>query len=493
MHRISIDRCALRLLGALVLASLPSCTAADATADAQAAGAAEAPPAPLDEALVSRTQALSAARNPRGKKLFEHAFPSSNGRSCASCHVLAEDTTLRPESVQARLAANPQDPLFNRLDADDPDAPEPRFEHLKKGLVRVVLPLAENLDVIDFDGNVITSAERTIAVWRGVPSVADTALSAPYQFDGRQATLEDQAQAAVTSHSQGPQLLRRELEEIARFERETFSSPRAWFVSQLVDYGLPLTEIPIPEKFAPLTSAEERGRKVYDQACQACHGSATTDRIIDRATHDLFFAQLKPDGNVRFEMVEGKAVALLEPRPRDEFLNVGFSLGSYLAQVGLGKAFNSDVELPRYRLRFYADGSRDKALVDLPPVPRTQSGQPFDLRPELAADGAPIVGPNRLPQLFSTDPGRALISGDPADFEAFDVPPLRGIARTAPYYHDNGIGTLEEVVDTYSRFILGFITPLKLPPVHPPELPNSPPEALSREEKADLVTFLRRL
>jgi len=196
---------------------------------------------------------------------------------------------------------------------------------------------------------------------------------------------------------------------------------------------------------------------------------------------------------VRFEMVAGKAVAVPEQHPEDEFLNIGFGFGSYLAQVGLAKTFNSDVALPRYRFRFYADGSRAKTIVDLPPVPQTQSGEPFDLRPKLDADGAPLVGPNRLPQLFSTDPGRAAISGDPTDFEAFDVPPLRGIARTAPYYHDNSLGTLEEVVDAYSRFVLGFITPLKLPAVHPPELPNSPPESLSRDEKADLVTFLRRL
>jgi cytochrome c peroxidase len=485
MHRFSIDRLALRLLGALALGNVPSCTSADAAHDAS--------PSPRDEEPVTRMQELTAARGQRGKKLFEHAFPNSNGRSCASCHVLAEDTTLRPESVQARFLSNPEDPLFDRVDADDPEAQDSTFEHLKKGLVRVVLPLPDNMDVIDFDGNVVSSPERTISVWRGVPSIADTALTAPYQFDGRQATLEDQAQAAVTNHSQGPQLLRRELEEIAHFERQTFSSPRARFVSQLLDYGLPLNEIPVPEKFAPLTSAEERGRKVYEQACQACHGSATTDRIIDRDVHDFFFAELKPDGNVRFEMLGGKAVAVLEQHPENEFLNLGFSLGSYLAQVGLGKSFNSEVELPRYRFRFYADGSREKAVVDLPPVPQTQSGDPFDLRPKLDADGAPLVGPNRLPQLFSTDPGRAVISGDPADFESFDVPPLRGIARTAPYFHDNGSGTLEDVVDIYSRFILGAVTPMKLPPVHPPELLNGPPEALSRDEKVDLVTFLRRL
>jgi cytochrome c peroxidase len=116
-----------------------------------------------------------------------------------------------------------------------------------------------------------------------------------------------------------------------------------------------------------------------------------------------------------------------------------------------------------------------------------------ELRPALDERGAPIVGPNRVPQLFSTDPGRAAISGDPADFEAFDVTPLRGIAGTAPYYHDNSHATLEEVIDSYSRFVLAFITPLQLPRIHPPEEPGLPGETLSVQQKRDLLAFLRRL
>jgi flavin reductase (DIM6/NTAB) family NADH-FMN oxidoreductase RutF len=38
---------------------------------------------------------------------------------------------------------------------------------------------------------------------------------------------------------------------------------------------------------------------------------------------------------------------------------------------------------------------------------------------------------------FTTDPGRTAITADPADFEAFDSPQLRGIAQTAPYFHYN--------------------------------------------------------
>lgn len=243
----------------------------------------------------------------------------------------------------------------------------------------------------------------------------------------------------------------------------------------------------------PLSAAEKRGRDVYELACQACHGSATTDRIIDREVHDLFFVELGPDGNVRFEMVGGRPQAVLLPRPDDEFLNVGFGVATYLGQVGLAPAFNDDVELPRYRFRFYTDATRSEKVVDLPPLPATQSGDPLDLRPALDERGAPIVGPNRVPQLFSTDPGRAAISGDPADFEAFDVNPLRGIALTAPYFHDNSHATLEDVIDSYSRFLLSAVTPLRLPRVHPPEEPGAPGETLSVEQKHDLLAFLKRL
>lgn len=486
-----------RLLQTLITGGLCACAGGPAEPPGpEVRAGAQAPTSPKisASALVEAAfELLAPADDHPGKALFEKPLPGTNGRSCATCHVLEDATALRPENVLARLEANPDDPLFNRLDADDPGAETLTFEHLKKGLVRVVLPLPDNMDVIDLEGNVTTPPDRSVVVWRGVPSVANTAITGPYQLDGRQPTLEDQAQAAITGHSEGPLISRAELEQLADFQRHLFSSPRAALVSRLLELGLPLDEVPIPEEFMPLTLAEKRGRDVYDAACQPCHGSATTDRVVDRATHDLFFAELGPDGNVRFELVDGRPVAVPLARPNDEFLNIGMGLASYLGQVGLAPMFNDDVDLPRYRFRFYTDGTRSQKVVDLPPAPATASGDPRDLHPALDARGAPIAGPNRVPQLFSTDPGRAAISGDPADFEAFDVNPLRGIVRTAPYFHDNSHATLRDVVDAYSRFILSALTPLRLPRIHPPEQPGGPGEALSVQQKEDLLAFLNRL
>lgn len=431
----------------------------------------------------------------RGEKLFQKAFEGSNGRTCASCHVLDDHTVLRPEHVVALLESNPDDPLFNRLDADDPDAAELTFEHLKKGLIRVKLKLPDNMDLIDFDGNVVTPPDRMYEVWRAVPTVENSAISAPFQYDGRFATLQIQAQHAITDHAEGPDIAERDLDAIAAFQEGLFSSNRAKWVARKMAKGIPVENIVPPElRMDDLTPAQERGRDVYAAACEACHGGATTMQITNPDVHALAFLQLKEDGNVIFDTsVTPPAPVPRVPTPDNDFMNIGLGNISYLGQVYgdlFGPRFNKEVQLPQYRYRFYTDATRTVKDVDLPPIPVTQSGNPFDLFAAVDENGAPIVGPNLLPQLWSTDPGRAGITGNPEDFEAFDIPPLRGIANTGPYFHDNSAETLRDAVDIYSRFILNFFTPLNLPAVNPPEEGSFFPESLTAEQKEDLMEFL---
>jgi cytochrome c peroxidase len=430
------------------------------------------------------------AGEPPGAHAFQKVFPGSNGRSCATCHVLDEHTTLTPANVARRFADDPDDPLFSALDADDPAAEPLTYEHLLQGLVRIVFPLPDNMDVIDAEGRVVTSADRTIFVWRGVPSVENVALSAPYQLDGRVADLLTQAQAAITAHADGPLVSARALEQIAEFELGVFSSGRARRVARELDLGLPLEQLQIPEARMRLSAAERRGREVFTTACAPCHGGGTTRQIVDREAHDALFFELSTEGTIVYDVAPGSA-----PRPRlvphdSEFLNIGFGLLSGYGQLGILPMFNASVELPRYRFRFYTDGSRREPVTDLPPIP-LNAGEPFDPTPALDERGAPSVGPSLANQWFSTDPGRAIVTGNPLDFEAFDVPQLRGIAHTAPYFHDNSAGSLAEVIDNYSRFILSFF-PFDLP-VNPPELEGGPGESLSRAQKDDLLAFLQRL
>lgn len=404
--------------------------------------------------------------------LFKTPFPNTNGRSCATCHVPEHHFTLPPEYVARLWETNPNDPLFAAIDADDPTAEILTFEHLKKGLVRVWLTLPANMDLIDDMGAVITPIDRKIFVWRGVPSIAGVASTAPYQLDGRERTLESQAQGAVTSHSEGGTVGAPELARIAAFERT----------------------IVLPASAQELSAEERRGREVYEQICAPCHGGENKATIVDRTIHDLAFPALRADGTVVYRVpATDPPAAVLADQADNEFLNIGTAMENHLVQLGATEheSFTKDLGFPAYRFRFYRDASRAEVTAELPPALAPED----PLTPSTDADGNPLIGPNFFFQLFTPDPGRAAITGSPYDFEAFDIPTLRGIANTAPYWHNHISETLEEVVDLYSDHLLAKFPTLSLPGEKEPDPDGDigPPEALTKQQKSDLVAYLKRL
>jgi cytochrome c peroxidase len=84
---------------------------------------------------------------------------------------------------------------------------------------------------------------------------------------------------------------------------------------------------------------------------------------------------------------------------------------------------------------------------------------------------------------LNPDLGRYLVTKREQDKGAFKTPTLREIEHTAPYMHDGSLKTLEEVVEHYDKggiknpWLNERMVPLKL----------------TKEEKADLVQFLRAL
>lgn len=443
-----------------------------------------------------------------GEELFKLPFPGArNERACATCHVPEDGFTLTPEHVARVLAENPDDPLFSAIDADDPTAKMLTFENLKKGLVRVWLTMPDNADLIDDEGNVITPSDRKLFVLRGVPSIADSALTGPFQRDGRIASLEEQAQGAVTGHSEGGEVPANELERIAEFERSVFSSDRARSVADYLAGGGDPADAPNVEDELELTPAEARGRDLYGLVCGKCHGGFNQATIVDRELHDLAFPAIKPDGNVRHEVpATDPPTLVLAAQPDNEFLNVGTAMAVYLAVTGAteDESFVRDVGFPNYRYRFYTDAARTEIAADLPPAPDASlggdDGNPFGGGPPAVdSDGNPVFGPNFAPQFFSTDPGRSMITGSPNDFEAFDGPTLRGIAKTAPYFHNNTAKTLEAVVELYSDHLLArfaALTPSLTQPGEKEPDPDGefgPEETFTAAQKSDLVAFLRRL
>ena len=67
---------------------------------------------------------------------------------------------------------------------------------------------------------------------------------------------------------------------------------------------------------------------------------------------------------------------------------------------------------------------------------------------------------------------------------AFKTPTLRNVARRAPYMHDGSVATLEDVVELYDQG--GSVK-------RPSLSPEVKPLHLTRDEKHDVVAFLRAL
>src|SRR5262249_40028520 len=162
-----------------------------------------------------------------------------------------------------------------------------------------------------------------------VPSVENTAYTAPYLFDGRASTLQDQALGALRAHSQiSRPVAHGELDLIATYEKTIFSPDRARGVADQIASGVPIASIPDPEGHLSLNAQEERGRVLYNRACTGCHGSATDAIITNRAAHDQLFIQLTSQGNVVFMNIPGVGPVPAPnptPHPHDEFMNIGFA------------------------------------------------------------------------------------------------------------------------------------------------------------------------
>ncbi|MEO8429025.1 MAG: cytochrome c peroxidase [Verrucomicrobiota bacterium] len=238
-----------------------------------------------------------------GAVLFTVGFPNvhSNGRTCATCHVPSEDFQLTPQNVeerfqalQRRLRTNPQadDPLFRSIDAND-GAHD--FTNLRQhALVRVFIPLPTDSSGQKLVWPVDDPDATEVALWRSTPTVLNTAFTAPYQLDGRQATLQAQALGALIGHSEitaAPEP--RFLNDVAAFQKTLFSSASVRRLAVALASGQPL-----PRTDPPLNGVERQGKALFDHHCATCHGGPTQTvplaEIEGPGIHDIFVSKPVP-------------------------------------------------------------------------------------------------------------------------------------------------------------------------------------------------------
>ncbi|HEU4408763.1 MAG TPA: cytochrome c peroxidase, partial [Polyangiaceae bacterium] len=191
-----------------------------------------------------------------GGVLFATPVPGGNGRSCATCHDPTKSFTITPAQAEARFQANPNDPLFRSIDADDFASD---FTTVRtKALFRVTIPLPANVKLVD------DPAATEVKLFRAVPSVFNVKLSAPYTSDGRAPTLDEQAKGALLEHSRPTNFVPPDVafDLIALFQESKFSSAAVKSASGLLDAG----QAPPPagqDYDGPLTPLEQAGFETF--------------------------------------------------------------------------------------------------------------------------------------------------------------------------------------------------------------------------------------
>src|SRR5580692_3697678 len=482
-------------------------------ATALCGGACAEPAAPQDlQLFVDRTGVIGTL-DVNGPVNEQGAFFQSlgtNGRTCATCHVASQAMSLRAKDIQLRFTqTGGRDPLFAAVDgANCPNARTgDAADHsllLSHGLIRVFLPLPANAQfavsvVHDPYGCAMVPApaggQPIISVYRRPLPTTNLNFLSTIMFDGREthvplnngqtflanlnADLTQQALDAITIHAQAAQPpTTSQLADIVGFELGLFSAQVydavAGSLSANGAYGGPVNLSGQP----------------YYPGINDSLGADPSGAAFNPVSMTLFaaWANLNDNNGNFIEMYQDEqrrkiaaGAALFNSAPVQisnvRGLNDNAALGAPSTFAGNCTTCHDTPNIGNHSFPLPLDiGTGHSVLPGVESDPNIAAGlatlSMADL-PVYLINGCPNpFNPGQPESFYTTDPGKALISGLCSDFNRGKGPILRGLAARAPYFHNGAAATLAELVNFYNqRFQMN----------------------LTAEQKEDLVAFLNSL
>ena len=402
-----------------------------------------------------------------------------NGRSCADCHVPSEHFQLSPavartrfEALMAKREHNPtaDDPLFRPIDADDfrtnGNNASDYSNLIDNALVRVTLPLPPNVRLLDSTTCTVAgpdcqlTGETSVDVFRAVMPVLNVAITG---IDDVAPVWPPAAQVrpSLGWDPKGPNLqggyqadarfgtLQEQARGALLAHAQVVFEPPARMLDDLAAFQKTLFSSPGVERLA---QAIESGAEFPDPDPELSEPEQKGKQVFRRACAQCHGGVLHPSGSTPETTI---------PRPIARYHNI------------------------------------------FTPCPRPIQDGFAPCPPRLARNARMyrITLANGAFQFVTTsDPGRLLLTGQPLDLGVMDVPSLRGIASTAPYFHNNSAATLEEVLDQYDA-LFRRVERLFSPPVVPvrnlPAILSSDGVTLDRgfvtaAERPALLAYLRK-
>lgn len=431
----------------------------------------------------------------------------TNGRSCSSCHRVDQAMSLSSAGVNIiyRQTAG-RDPLFDTIDgANCPtDDGRKRSSHsllLDRGLIRVGLPLPSQREfaisvVHDPYGCAMTfdpaSATDVVSVYRRPLPTTNLRFLSTIMFDGRE-TIMPLTSAMTYSDNLQANLSHQAL-DATQIHAQAAVQPTADQLSGIVNFELALSTAQMYSREAGSLSIygaaggpQALSRQAYYPGSNDSLGADPAGEAFNPSSMALFSAwdessvpgsSESSDGSrMRAKIAAGQklfntAVATITDV---RGLNDNPALGSPVVIKGTCTTCHDTPNVGNHSLPLPLDiaTSRQAEFESNPAIVAGLAKlSPPDL-PVYEISGCPDPqNPSIATTFYTSDPGKALITGKCVDVNRGKGPILRGLAARAPYFHNGAAANLQQLVDFYNeRFQMNF-TP---------------------EQKDDLIAFLNAL
>jgi hypothetical protein len=409
----------------------------------------------------------------------------TNGRACITCHQPSDGWTVTPAHLRDRFnATRGLDPIFRTNDgSNSPEADVSTVQArraaynmlLTKGLIRVgiaVSPVAE-FELIDVDDPYGHASAADLSLFRRPLPATNLGFLATVMWDGRETfagqsipfDLGDQANSATLGHAQAAQpLTDAQRAQIVAFETGLYTAQvedrDAGSLRARGATGGPMALSAVPF-FLGINDAlgddfDPHVFTVFDawlnlprpRHLEAHAGAPARDRGPEDDPRDAQYVEARRSIARGEAIFNTRPIAITGVNGLNNVLGVPTLQGTCTTCHDTPNAGNHSVSLPL-----------DLGLTTA--ARRTLDLPLYTFRNKTTGE-----------TVKTTDPGRALITGRWKDMSLFKGPILRGLATRPPYFHNGSAATLDDVVDFYdTRFMLN----------------------LTRQEKADLVAFLRAL
>lgn len=414
----------------------------------------------------------------------------TNGRSCATCHVPSTAFGLSAADARARFAVtHGDDPLFTGLDgADCPDAPRAAAAGhslmLGNGLLRIALAVPQSpeftvetvRDPYGCDDRVDpASGARTLSVYRRPLPATNLRFVSGVMWDGRE-TVAPLADPGTYRANLITDLTHQALDATLGHAQAAHAPSDAQLAS-IVDFELNL--------YSAQTWDTGAGQLDTDGASGGPHPISKLDfepglndslgGAFDPRAFSLFdrWADLpgqQPRADQREAIAAGEAIFNTAPLTITDVPGLNDTLGKP-AITGTCTTCHDTPNVGSHSAPLPIDiGVSHVAAFE--PDPVIASALARLSTPDLPVFKVTCTAGQPGRTVYTTDPGRALLSGRCADVGLMKGPVLRGLAARAPYFHNGAAATLREVVEFYNaRFQMN----------------------LTETQKQDLVAFLQSL